>query len=119
MNKGIILGGCVLVMAMALDARIASASHFSGLCADQLNSVEAAINAAAFSGRGNDQTNLQTKLDAAAAKIGLGKFSDAVDKLMDISDKATALATAVKPKLDDASAINSAVADAITCVGSL
>lgn len=49
----------------------------------------------------------------------MGKFSDAVDKLQDISDKATALAGAARPKLEDASGINSAVVDAIRCVAAL
>jgi len=53
-------------------------------------------------------------------KVSLGKYSDAVDKLEDISDKATQLAIATpKSKLDDATAINIAVTDAIGCVAAL
>ena len=48
-----------------------------------------------------------------------GKFSDAVDKLDDISMKATELVNAPKPKLVDASGINTAVVSAIACVGAL
>lgn len=49
------------------------------------------------------------KLEPAGARAGL----------QDISDKATALATAPKPKLEDASGINGAVVTAIGCVGGL
>lgn len=66
-----------------------------------------------------DQSNLLAKLEAAAAKVRLSKFSDAVDKLQNISDTATALAGAQKPKLEDASQINGAVVIAISCIGAL
>ena len=49
---------------------------------------------------------------SAAAKVRLSKFSDAVDKLQDISDTATAFANAPKPKLENAGAINGAVVTA-------
>ena len=67
----------------------------------------------------SDQSNLLAKYAAAVGKISLGKYSDAIDKLEDISDKATALADAPKAKLDDATAINEAVSAAIWCVGEL
>jgi hypothetical protein len=66
-----------------------------------------------------DQSNLLAKLEAAAAKVRLNKYDDAVDKLQNISDTATALADAPKQKLDDASRINSAVVTAIGCVSGL
>jgi hypothetical protein len=119
MSKKILFGACALTMAMMLDASAASADHIDGSYAAPLNSIEAAIEAGTFAGSGNDETNLLVKLDAADAKIDLGKFSDAADKLQDISDKATALATAKKPKLGDANAINAAVSEAIICVGAL
>lgn len=59
------------------------------------------------------------KLEAAAARVGLSKFSDAVDKLQNISDTATALANAPKAKLEDATQINGAVVTAIGCIGAL
>ena len=49
----------------------------------------------------------------------MNKFDDAVDKLQNISDTATALADAPKQKLEDASGINWAVVTAIGCVGGL
>jgi hypothetical protein len=111
-----ILCFCVLGL-----AGVARAEHFTGSCSTQLNAVETAIQTAVFLGKNatSDQTNLLAKLDAAGAKISLGKFSDAVDKLQNISDTATALAGAAKPKLADATAINQAVGDTIACVGSL
>jgi hypothetical protein len=111
----------LLMVAMGAWTSVARADHFTGACAFELNAVEAAIRGATFTGQNatTDQSNLLAKLEAANAKVAEGKFSDAVDKLDDISDKATALAGAAKPKLADATAINTAVAGAIACVGRL
>jgi hypothetical protein len=100
---------------------VAWANHFTGACASELNAVETAIRNGVFLGKNasTDQTNLLAKLEAAAAKVGLKKYDDAVDKLQDISDKATELASAPKSKLEDASGINGAVITAIACVGGL
>ncbi len=97
------------------------ASHYTGSCSLELNAVEASINSGIFLGRKatTDQSNLLAKLDAANAKISQAKYGDAIDKLMDISDTATALAGATKPKLEDATTINNAVAAAVSCVGLL
>lgn len=97
------------------------ASHYTGSCSQELNAVEASINSGVFLGRkaSTDKTNLLAKLDAANAKISQAKYGDAIDKLMDISDTATVLADATKPKLDDATGINTAVSAAITCIGLL
>lgn len=113
--------GALLTALCALGAGPAAATHYAGPCGTELNAVEAAILGGQFLGRkaGTDQSNLITKLDAAAAKIALQKYSDAIDKLENISDTATALAGATKPKLNDATGINSAVSTAITCVGGL
>ena len=99
----------------------ASAEHFTGPCASELNAVETAIESGVFLGKkaATDQSNLLAKLEAAGAKLALEKYDDAVDKLQSISDTSTALANAPKPKLDDASGINEAVVTAIACVGSL
>ena len=111
----------ILMAALGVWSSGASADHITGSCAFELNAVEAAVRAGVFLGRqaATDQSNLLAKLDAADAKVDLGKFSDAVDKLDDISDKATELAGAPKPKLADASGINTAVSAAIACVGRL
>ena len=100
---------------------VSQASHYTGLCSPQLNAVELSINSANFIGihATTDRSNLLTKLDAANAKISLLKYNDAIDKLMEISDTATALATAIKPKLEDATGINNSVAQAVSCVGLL
>ena len=111
----------LLMAAMGAWASAARADHFTGACAFELNAVEAAIQGGAFQGQNasTDRSNLLAKLEAANAKVAARKFSDAVDKLDEISDKATALAGAPKPKLADATAINTAVAAAIACVGGL
>lgn len=127
MGKKFVLGISALAMAMAmvLSAGTASATHLDppiiGDCATELNAVGAAIDAGSFLGQGPDQSNLLAKLRAADAKVDLGKYSDAIDKLTDISDKATALANAKKQKLDpeDAVVINDAVGVAIACGGAL
>lgn len=103
---------------MLMSTGVANAGHFTGACSTELNAVEAAIEAGDYSKAGN-KANLMTKLTAADAKINLGKFEGAIDKLEDISGKATAWAGANKPKLDDAAAITAAVTNAITCVGGL
>ena len=115
-------GTVVLLLAMlAAWTETARAYPFGGSCGSELSAVGAAIEAGVFPGKKGiaDQSNLMAKLEAAAAKVQLGKFEDAVDKLLNISDTATALADAPKPKLDDASQINTAVIEAIACVGAL
>jgi len=67
----------------------------------------------------NDRLNLLIKAEAAISKVGAYKFDDAIDKLVDISDKAIELESAPKPKLEDSSAINEAVAAAVVCVNDL
>lgn len=111
----------LLMAAMGAWAGAARADHFAGACAYELNAVEAAIRAGVFTGQraATDQSNLLAKLEAAGAKVDLGKFSDAVDKLDDISDKVAELVGAAKPKLADGSGINAAVTAAIACVGRL
>ena len=82
---------------------IASAAFFTLPCAAddlkicdvEMSDVLYAINDGQFLGRkaDMDRSNMLTKYDAAVAKLGFYKFSDAIDKLSDISDKATALDT--------------------------
>jgi len=129
MNRATIKGnrkGFALILTLAaalilMSTGMANAGHFTGDCSTELNAVEAAIVAGTYSGNraATNQSNLLAKLEAADAKIGLGKNDGAIDKLMDISDKATAWAGARKAKLDDATDINNAVANAIACVGGL
>ena len=111
----------MLLVAVGGWTGVAWAHHFNGACAFELNALEAAIGDGMFLGRNasTDQSNLLAKLEAAAAKVRLNKYDDAVDKLQNISDTATALADAPKQKLEDASRINSAVVTAIGCVSGL
>jgi hypothetical protein len=111
-----------LMVTLAAVASPAYADHpdYSGLaCGGDLNAVGEAIDRAQFVGRTatTSQSNLLAKLANAATKISQKKYPDAIDKLEDISNTATALADAQKPKLEDATAINEATTAAILCVG--
>lgn len=98
-----------------------NAAHYAVQCATELNSLEMAIEDANFIGRrsATNRSNLLAKLEAANAKISLYKYSDAIDKLEAISDNATNLADAQKQKLADATAINVAVSNSISCTATL
>jgi hypothetical protein len=100
---------------------VSTAYASDALCSDYMVAVQSAIDGGIYSGRNatSNESNLEVKLEAAEMKLTDYKFGDAVDKLYDLSDKATAWADAPKEKLDDATAINYAVADAIACIGSL
>jgi len=100
---------------------VSTAYASDALCSEDLAAVQRAIDGGIYSGRKatSNKSNLEVKLVAAETKLTAYKFGDAVDKLYDISEKATAWADAPKAKLDDATAINYAVADAMTCIGSL
>ena len=127
MNAPLIRFCTILTIAVSLlltFGGVANADHpdYSGLpCGEELNAVGDAIDAADFLGNNadRDKANLLAKLQAAADKIGAGKFDGAISKLENISSKATALANAPKPKLDDASSITTAVDAAIVCIEGL
>jgi len=89
-------------------------------CDVEMIAVQTAIDGGTYGGRNatSNMSNLEAKLEAAVAKLALLKPDGAVDKLDDISEKATAWANAPKAKLNDATTINYAVADAISCIGS-
>jgi len=97
------------------------AESYTGQCDEQLSAVEGSIGSAHFIGNkaATNRSNLLAKLAEAQAKVYREKYADAITKLGDISETATELANASKPKLDDASAINYAVSSAISCVGLL
>jgi hypothetical protein len=90
-------------------------------CSTEITDVGEAIDGAVYSGQKatSNKSNLFAKLAAAEAKLDCGKPADAIDKLEDISDKATAWADAPKPKLEDATGINGAVGAALLCIGGL
>ena len=119
MGKKTLFGASMLAVSMMMGAGTASAT--AGDCAAELIAVGSAIDAGVYLGKraATSESNLQAKLEAADAKVSLDKFSDAVDKLMNISDTATALADAPKAKLEDATDINDAVSAAIICVGNV
>jgi hypothetical protein len=114
------LAGLAFLATFSITSQ-AESTTYAGQCGAELTAVSVAIDNGNFLGKfaTTNESNLQAKLAAADAKIALLKFEGAVDKLMDISDTATALANAAKPKLADATNINAAVGAAITCVQGL
>lgn len=110
----------VAVASLPLMVGVAHASGpYAGSCGASLDAVEAAINATTFyePKAATNRSNLILKLDSAASKLKQNKPLDAIGNLESISDRATELATAAKPKINDATGINTAAAAAITCVG--
>jgi hypothetical protein len=120
-NRMKITGAFFLLATLAVWTATPRASTFTVSCGAELEEVGAAIATAVFEGRKaeSDRSNLLAKLENAAVKVGQAKYADAADKLLDISDTATALAGAEKPKLVSAEGINTAVIAAIACVGAL
>ena len=109
-----------VLFASALLLPFAAQSAYDD-CNAEIIAVGKAIDYAEFTGKraDSDRSNLLTKLTAAEAKISQDKFSDAIDKFDNISDKATDMANAPKSKLESAYDINNAVTDALECVGPL
>ena len=117
--KARIIAASLLVM--SLFAGGAANAVYVGICAYEFNAIGDAIGDATFTSRNSDrdEAGLLGKLDDAVTKVQQQKYDDAIQKLEDIRDKATALAGARKSKLDSAAAINDAVGAAIACVGGL
>jgi len=90
-------------------------------CDTELGMLKLAITDATFTGKNatRDEENMLLKVEEAESKIKVEKYDDAVGKLIDISDKANALADSPKQKLEDASGINAAVLEAAVCINSL
>jgi hypothetical protein len=63
-----------------------------------------------------EQSSLLAKVEIAESKVTEGKLTDAADKLLDVAGSAVALASAPKPKLEDASGITASVDAAVTCL---
>jgi len=110
-----------MLLATSFPMLFSTAHASEAWCSEDLAAVQTAIDAGIYYGRNatSNKSNLEMKLDAAEAKLTYRKWDGAVDKLYDISEKATAWADAPKEKLADATAINYAVADAINCIGDL
>ncbi len=91
-------------------------SQLTTLRADTVASQSSFTNAKDFNG-------LVAKLDAAAAKLQVGKNADAIQKLVDFQTTLNALASSPKPKVDAEVAQRlvqgaQAVIDCINAVGS-
>jgi len=111
----------VVGIALITLAGTASAGEFCSSrdqAIERVATVSVAIETAKFLGKRayNDQTNMLIKAEASISKLKAYKFDDAIDKLVDISDKANALADAPKAKLADATAINNAVGNGVVCI---
>ena len=109
----------IFIVALAILFTLPCSAKELTVCVEEMSDVYYAINDGDFIGRKAemDKSNMLTKDDAAVSKLKLYKFSDAIDKLDNISDKATLLATAGKPKLGDSTVITEAVSAAIQCAG--
>jgi hypothetical protein len=111
----------VAVLLLTIVMTGASQVVLAAECGFEFDSVELAITNAEFLGRkaSTDEANMLMKLEAAKSKVIATKYDDAIGKLSDISDKATAMADAPKPKLADAGGINTALLDAARCINGL
>lgn len=71
-----------------------------------------------FTNPDKDHVNLVDKLEAASAKLEVGKNADAVQKLVNYRMTLNLLATADKPKVDFAvaEALRAEAADVISCI---
>jgi hypothetical protein len=71
-----------------------------------------------FTNPDKDHVNLVDKLEAATAKLEVGKNADAVQKLVNYRTTLNLLATADKPKVDFAvaEALRAEAADVISCI---
>ena len=98
-----------------------STAHAATVCSTEMDGLYDEIGLAVYLGKKapTSESGLYAKYDAADAKRGQYKFSDAIDKVYDISDKATDWANAPKAKLEDGTGINTAASAAIGCIGSL
>ncbi|MCK9988240.1 MAG: hypothetical protein AzoDbin1_04712 [Azoarcus sp.] len=74
-------------------------ADYTGTCGDRFTTLDMAIVGATFT-NDMDRTNLRGKVSGAVTKVAYEKIADAITLLDAVSDKAYALATAAKPKLD-------------------
>ena len=109
----------LILIASAIFFTLPCSAKELTVCVEEMSDVYYAVDGGDFSGRkaDMDKSRMLAKYDAAVSKLKLYKFSDAIDKLDDIAEKATALATATKPKLSDSTPITDAVGAAIQCAG--
>jgi hypothetical protein len=100
------------------NTNTASCPSGLGLVGIALDGVSDAIVAAGFDPAklSPSQASLMSKLSSANDKTKARKWGDAIAKLDDLSDSATAMAGAAKPKLRSADGINAAVVAATNCL---
>lgn len=114
-NKAAIL---LCAIALSVASQGALADH---PCAAEVTAVDNAILSAVFNGkRGEiDRTRMRGKVTEAISKLHQAKYDDAIQKLVDISDKADALATSAKQKLEDDTDIQMSIYYANQCISLL
>lgn len=88
-----------LVAAPLVFAAGSAQAAYTGTCGDRFTELDAAIVAATFTNE-MDRTNMRGKVSGAVTKVSYDKIADAITLLDAVSDRAYALATAAKPKLD-------------------
>jgi len=89
-------------------------------CKDMIAALAADVATVNIDGRNaeRDRAGLLGKLNEAVAKLDLGKFSDAVQKMTDFQLKVRNMAGGAKPKLDsqDAARLDAAAQAIIDCI---
>jgi hypothetical protein len=101
--------GKLILIASAILFTLPCSAKDLTVCVDEMSDVYYGIDGGDFNGRNGEmnKSRMLAKYDAAVSKLKLYKFSDAIDKLDDIAEKATVLSTA----------ITKSVSAAIQCAG--
>jgi hypothetical protein len=115
MSIGIVLMLILSSLLIVWSASKAEAQTTTTDCLEHLEPLRGAIAAAEFTNP-KDQSSLDAKVTAAETKLGQGKTADAAQKVTDIQTAVNRLAA--EGKLADASAINTAINDALGCLNS-
>jgi hypothetical protein len=112
----------VLLFSFTMSVASQGALANQYICAVEMGNVEYAIEAAVFAAKGprskgkDDQAQMFLKVQEAISKLREEKYDDAIGKLVDIADKAAALADSPKQKLADDTAIQSTIYNAMVCI---
>src|SRR3954447_18637652 len=116
----VLLAGLLLVGAIAMPASASAAtvSDCQALIAQTQADTAAATT---FSGRNAefDRANLIDKLNNATAKLNVGEFADAIQKLEDFKTKINQLQAAGKLGAEDANRLLADANAAIACIQTL
>jgi hypothetical protein len=111
--------GVGVLLGLSLSALMATApAQAVDECQDEIAALRSETENAAFLGKNADKAEegLLLKLDNAAAKLGEGKYLDAIQKLRDFQSTVTALDAGDKIDPDDASVLLAGAEKAIDCV---